>query len=256
MSQNSLKTEPSRKASGEKDRLSRAKILGYLAMNGPAYSTQIAEALKTTRILVDKCLRGAGRRNLVWPETGQKSKKATRRNLYRLTLAGLAAAFEDEELWNHVDEIVVRWSSLAPWVFGRWEYFKEKGLGEEAVKRLREMFQKEGVLRLRFGPRNAGENLLAVKDYRYYLHDPLLWSWLFHYSQNGSMMPDLFAKFFLLPTLHPIRGVSAERWLKALRDDMTLREWTRKAFKDEISAYQSQAQRYRETLQELEASED
>jgi len=174
------------------------------------------------------------------------------RKPYRLTLAGLAKAFEDKDLWTYVDEVVGNWSELAPLIFGKWEYFKERELAKEATERLRQMFLEEGVLNLK----DVRQKAQIPRDYPYHFYDPLLLSRLLVQSEDGSMQSELFAGFFFFPMLHSMFGFSGETWFKAIQDDAGLREWARAFLKGQTTSHRLSSERYEQLLRKLEASED
>ena len=228
------------------------EVLRYLAENGPKNSYEISRGLDTSYSVVHKWMRRSQQQGFISPTQEKKGKKGVMTKPYRLTLAGLASAFENEELWSNVDQIAGNWGELAPLVFGKWSYFKERELGKEAMERLRQMFHGEGVLKLK----NVGERPQIAKDYPYRLYDPLLLSHLLHPSEDSSMHPMLFAEFFFLPLLDSPFGFSLERWFKAIQDDSDLKQWAKLFFRGQATAYRSKSERYEQLLRELEAGGD
>jgi hypothetical protein len=226
------------------------EVLRYLAQNGSKNSYEVKRGLDASYSVVHKWMRRSEQQGFVSPNPEKKGQKGVMTKPYRLTLAGLANAFENEELWSHVDQIAGNWSELAPLVFGKWNYFKERELDKEATERLRQMFHGEGVLKLR----NVRERPQITKDYPYRLYDPMLFTHLLHPSEDSSMHPMLFAEFFFLPLLNSPFGFSLERWFKAIQNDIDLRQWAKLFFKIQATAYRSESERYEQLLRKLEAS--
>jgi len=231
------------------------EILRYLSDKGPSDCYKIKKECNMYYPSTYKSLIRLEKQGFVWRNPKEISEKGTPKTPFRLTMRGLAEASNTEDFWKNLDKIVKVWIDLAPLVFGNWEYFKERDLDEEAKMRLRQMFQGEGIRK--FHDRRS--ELFNFKDQPYYLYTNVIWTWLLHpledrprdNSNIGSIPAMLFTEFFFLPMLDPFFRFNHREWLKALKNNIELREWAKLIFKARTSEYQSEVDRYDRLLQEM-----
>ena len=129
---------------------------------------------------------------------GSQGERGRKRNLYGLTLKGLATAFRTMKSSNDMDRIADKCGHLLPLVIGKWGHFKSAGLEEESI----------------------------LEAFKWVI------MWILEYGHNRAVYAtERFWEFIFRMTSITDRI----RWVKALRTDPQLRQWVIKETRFQIA---------------------
>ena len=111
-----------------------------IAQNSPLWLSKLAkifeDADKWSRGGVGKALERLCQKNLIEEVRTNQTPSGLKQVWYDVTLFGIVAALTQEDTWKHIDKIAAQKASKLPLVFGKWNYFIEKGVRETLVKAL------------------------------------------------------------------------------------------------------------------------
>jgi len=187
------------------------RILSILARKGISWSYDIWEKEKVaTRKAVEKALKRLKNERLI--EVAGFEKRGTIKTLYKLTMFGLFVAFFSEETWEHIDKVAERQEDKLPLIFGKWNYFEEKGVKERVVESMRSHL---------FSP--TSEIIIPYPPPSTYLRiEPLM-------EDYESRIREDLTRQVLFPTSisHPDYDRHVVGWAKVLIEDEDLKHYTK-----------------------------
>jgi len=219
---------------------SRINVLKTLALKGPSKKYSIEKNTSLSHGTVHETVKRLFQDERLQVLSEGKWRTGLPTRTYGLTLSGLALAFEDDDVYKRVDDVVERWKHLHPPVLGKWEYFKQRGLGGEA----KELLQIGASL---FNVYLAAKTLEKRKP-------------------DQSVLQSVFTRCFFDPLLP--NGVNSilrslgegqstqpsfnhEEWVKALYADKDLRTWLISTLRKIIAQRKAEIKRYEKLLRNI-----
>lgn len=112
-------------------------ILTEIARNDPLWLSELARRLEWSRGAIEKALPRLEKKNLLEAVKIVELPSGVKQVWYDLTMRGLVVILTYENLWIYIDEIAEKKASKLPLVFGKWNYFCEKGVKEHLIAALR-----------------------------------------------------------------------------------------------------------------------
>lgn len=111
------------------------KILLYLARKPNKLIQPLSTEINHDYKSVHKAVKSLHRKELLTHVPGE-SERGVPYNAYRLSKTGAILVLLDEEVWRDIDTVARNYPNELPLIFGKWDFFIEKGVRNTIVARL------------------------------------------------------------------------------------------------------------------------
>jgi hypothetical protein len=185
--------------------LKQLDVLKGLAQSAPINPNKLSKKLKYAYSFVYTTLRELERRKIVSMHR-EKNEKGTLSRIYDLEIEGvlwiLAEEMKTSNEWNHslIGTLIERHRPKLPLVFGKWQYFREAGLEDLVLTRLKIAVDTHSAY-----PFQKGTG--------YY-------PWL---EMEQQITRFFFLWDFYRGSNNPIKGFNFATWINALKNDKEIR---------------------------------
>lgn len=199
-------------------------VLKELARSEPINPNKLRKKLKKAYSFVYNTLRELERRKIASMHR-EKNEKGTLSRIYDLEIEGVLWILADEMKtingWNHsfIRKLIERHSSKLPLVFNKWQYFREIGLEDIVMTRLKIVVDTHSTYPFKKGT-------------GYY-------PWL---EMEHQITRFFFLFDFYRGSDNPIKGFNFTAWITALKNDMEIRafvirelEYEQKVLKNQLA---------------------
>lgn len=115
----------------------QAEILLHIAKHKQANKYEISQSLNKSYSSIYNGINCLLEHKLVKvqrTEPGEKNPKIEV-DYYALTLSGLLVTFDYTPTWNYIDQIAEKQADKLPLIFGKWQFFINKGVRDKVAKR-------------------------------------------------------------------------------------------------------------------------